>query len=40
MKRLKKLLLLANKLLQKLPDFCNPKVHHVLFLRKKNKTSV
>ena len=42
MKRLKRkdLLLLANKLIEKVPDPRNVKEHHELFLRKKNSNSV
>ena len=42
MKRLKRkdLLLLANKLMEKVPDSCNAKEHHKSFLRKKNRKSV
>ena len=42
MKRLKRkdLLLLANKLIEKVPDPRNAKEHHELFLRKKNSNSV
>ena len=36
----KELLLLANKLMQKVPDFRNAKDHYNSFLRKKNKKSV
>ena len=42
MKRLKRkdLLLLANKLVEKIPDPGNPKEHHQSFIRKKNIKSV
>ena len=42
MRRLKKkdLLMLANKLIEKIPDPLNPKEHYQLFIKKKNKKSV
>ena len=42
MKRLKRkdLLLLANKLVEKIPDPCNAKERYQSFLRKKNRKSV
>ena len=42
MKRLKKkyLLLLANKLMEKIPDSLNAKEHYHSFIRKKNTKSV
>ena len=42
MKRLKKkdLLLLANKLIEKIPGPCNAKEHNQSFIRKKNTKSV
>ena len=39
MKR-KKLLFLANRLIEKTPDLCNAKEHYQWFLRKKNRKSV
>ena len=41
MKRLKKkyLLLLANKLIEKIPDPCNATEHYQSFIRKENKIS-
>ena len=42
MKRLKNkdLLLLGNKLIEKIPDPCNAKEHYQSFIRKKNRKSV
>ena len=42
MKRLKQkdLLLLANKLMEKIPDPQNAKEHYQLFIKKKNRKSV
>ena len=36
----KKLLFLANRLIEKTPDLCNAKEHYQWFLRKKNRKSV
>ena len=36
----KKLLFLANRLIEKTPDLCNAKEHYQSFLRKKNRKSV
>ena len=40
MKRLKKILLLANKLMEKVLDPCNAKWHYQSFIRKKSRKSV
>ena len=45
MKRLKKkkkkdLLLITNKLIEKIPDLCDAKEHYQSFIRKKNTNSI